>query len=355
MKAIITAATTNHLRPLTHIKNKHLLELANKPLIFYAIEKVVSAGITEIGIVVKEGDTEIQKVVGDGSRWGVKIRYIPQVGGAKGLAHAVYCAQNFVGSEPFMVYLGDNIINDDISVLREKFEKENINCLLSLAKVPRPERFGVPEFDNNGKILRIEERPIKPKSEYAVAGLYFYDNNAHKAYPHIKPSFRGSYEIADLHTWLAQNGYNVQWQEIQGWWKDRGSALDLLEGNSLALDNIETGNEGKIENSVSVQGKVYIGKGAKIGGRSVIRGPVAIGDHCLIKDSYIGPYTSVGNKVEMHGAHIEHSIIYDGSAISTPQKISGSIIGEHSIISDAEHETPKGTRLIVSGNSSLSI
>lgn len=355
MKAIITAATTNHLRPLTHIKNKHLLELANKPLIFYAIEKAISAGIDDIGIVVKEGDSEVQKAVGDGSRWGVKIKYIPQVGGAKGLAHAIYCAQHFVGDEPFMVYLGDNIVNEDISLLRKKFEDENLDCLLALAKIPRPERFGVPEFDAHSRILRVEERPIKPKSPYAVAGIYFYANTAHKAYPHLKPSFRGSYEIADLHTWLAQNGYNVHWAEITGWWKDRGSALDLLEGNAMVLSGLPVKIEGKLENSVTVQGNVQIGEGTKIGGRTVIRGPVIIGDHCLIKDSYIGPHTSVGNKVEMHGANIEHSIVYEGSTITTGQKISDSIIGEHSIVANAEHETPKGARLIISGNSSLSI
>ncbi|MDX1607718.1 MAG: glucose-1-phosphate thymidylyltransferase [Candidatus Spechtbacterales bacterium] len=355
MKAIITAGTGSHLRPLTHIKNKHLLELANKPLIFYAVEKVAEAGINDIGVVVREGNAEIQRVLGDGSRWDVNITYIPQVGGEKGIAHAVYCAQDFLGDDPFMVYLGDNIVNEDLKPLVDKFQKTDANCLLALAKVPRPERFGVPVLDKNQNIVRVEERPIKPKSDYAVAGLYFYDKNVHNAYPYIQPSFRGSYEISDLHTWLVQNGYNVEWHEIKHWWKDRGSASDLLEGNAMALDTIERKINGKIENSVRIEGNVKIGEGTKVGGRTVIRGPVVIGEHCLIKDSYIGPYTSVGNKVEMHGAHIEHSLVYEHAAITSKRKISDSIIGEHSIISNAEHETPKTTRVIVAENSSISI
>lgn len=355
MKALITAGRSNRLRPFTDTKNKHLIELANKPMIFYAIEKVASAGIEDIGIIVEENSDEIQNRIHETASRMANITYIPQTGGAKGVAHAISCARQFLQDDSFMLYLGDNIVEEDILPLREKFEKNNLNCLLTITKIPKPERFGVPHFDSQGKIIKVEERPIDPKSPYAVAGLYFYDKNVHSAFPHIKPSFRGDYEISDLHTWLAQNGYRVDYQEIKNWWKDRGSADDLLSGNRMILENLTNENKGSVDESVRIEGVVKIGEGTKIGGRSVIRGPVTIGEYCLIKDSYVGPYTSLGNKVELHSTEIENSILYSGTSIMTPQKITSSVIGEDSLISNADHETPKGKRLIVGDNSSISI
>lgn len=355
MKALIAAGPSQHLRPFTHIKNKHLLELAGKPLIAHAVKAVRKSGIHDIGIVVGEDDTEIEQYLGNGEAWDASLTYIPQHGGPLGIAHAIYSAQEFLGDDPFLLYLGDNIILDDLSEIKKRFEESKANSLLTLARVANPERFGVPEFDNQGRIMQVEERPVKPKSPFAVAGLYFYDHNVHKAFPHIKPSFRGNYEISDLHTWLARNHYSVDWAEIKRWWKDRGSPTDLLEGNVLALSHIEGENKGTVENSVTLQGEVRIGTGTKIGGRTVVRGPVVIGDHCLVKDSYIGPHTSVGSNVEVHNADIEHSIVYDGVSINTRRKIIESIIGENSIISNAEYETPQGTRLITGDNSTFSI
>ena len=356
MKALITAGRSNKLRPLTYNKNKHLIELANKPMLFYALEKVVSAGITDIGVIIAEGDREIPAAVEAFTRkLETKVIFIEQHGGLRGIAHAIQQAQNFLGNEPFMLYLGDNIINDDIAKLRERFETSGANCLLTISKVSKPERFGVPEFDSMGRIVRVEERPIQPKSPYAVAGLYFYDANVHKAYPYLKPSFRGDYEISDLHTWLAQNGYDIQHAEITEWWKDRGTAEDMLVGNAMALKNIENKNYGSIEQSVRLESTVQIGAGTKIGGNTLIRGPVAIGEYCLIKDSYIGPNTSIGNKVELHGAEIENSIVYEEVSITATKKIADSIIGENSVISNADHEKPKGIRLIIGDSSAISI
>jgi len=355
MRALVTAARSNNLKPLTHTANKHLIPLANKPMIFYALEHIASAGIQDIGVVVSEDDTAVESAVGDGTRFGANITYIKQTGGALGLGHVVKVAKEFLGDEKFLLYLGDNIINDDLAPLVQQFEQSGANCLLSLARVPNPHRFGVPEI-RDGKIVRVEERPVQPKSEYAVAGLYFYDSSAHLAAENIKPGFRGDYEISDIHTWLAQNGYNVQWAEIKNWWKDKGDPRDLLEGNKLILSAFtKSKQEGVIESSVKIEGEVEIGQGTRIGGKTLIRGPVSIAEYCLIKDSYIGPFTSLGNKVEMHGGNIEHSLVFDDASIVTPAKIVDSVIGAGSTISAKHFEMPEGNKIIVGENSNLAI
>ena len=355
MKALITAGRSNSLRPFTDTKNKHLIELANKPMLFYALEKIIEAGIHEIGIIVEEGDGQIERAVNGGAPWNATLTFIPQKGGGRGIAHAMHCARDFLGDESFMLYLGDNIIDEDLRPILKTFEEKNLNCLLTIARVPKPERFGVPEFDSTGKIIRVEERPIEPKSPYAIAGLYVYDKNAHTAYSYIKPSFRGDYEISDINSWLAENGYKVHHHEIKKWWKDRGSAQDLLDANQMILGSMEGGDNGSFDTSTRFEGPVRIGEGTRIGGRTTIRGPVIIGEYCLIKDSYIGPYTSVGNKVELHGADVENSILFEGTSITTSQKITDSIIGENSLITSAEHHTPRGGRFVVGQNSSFSI
>lgn len=355
MKALVTAARSNNLKPFTHTYNKHLIPLANKPMIFYALEHIASSGIQNIGIVINENDTEVPEIVDDGARFNLNITYIKQTGGTLGLGHVIKIARGFLGDEKFLLYLGDNIINDDLASLVRHFEQSAINCLLTLARVPNPHRFGVPEI-HDGKIIRVEERPIHPKSEYAVAGLYFYDSSAHIAADNIKPSFRGDYEISDIHTWLAQNGYNVDWREIKSWWKDRGDPRDLLEGNKLILSALARSKfAGTIEPTVKIEGRVEIGQGTRIGGKTLIRGPVSIGEYCLIKDSYIGPFTSLGNKVEIHGGNIEYSLVFDDASIVTSTKIIDSVIGAGSTISAKHFEMPEGNKIIVGENSSLAI
>lgn len=368
MKAIVTAARSGQLKPLTHTVNKHLIPLANKPMIFYALEHIAEAGIKDIGIVISENDKEVPAVVGDGSRLGINITYIPQVGGELGLGHVIKVSKDFLGDEKFLLYLGDNIISDDMTALVRNFEESGANCFLTLNKTQNPQRFGVPEFQN-GKIVRVEERPVNPKSEFAVAGLYFYDNTAHIAAENIKPSFRGDYEISDIHTYLAQRGHTIGWQEIKNWWKDRGNPRDLLEGNKMILSlkqapafaEASAGRQGKprqegtVEATVKLEGAVEIGQGTRIGGNTLIRGPVSIGEYCLIKDSYIGPFTSLGNKIEVHGGSIEHSLIFDDASIVTSAKIVDSVIGAGSTISSKNFEMPEGNKIIVGENSNLSI
>lgn len=353
MKALITAGGHgSRLRPITFTLNKHLIPIANKPMIFHALEKIAESGIKKVGINVNPGDTSIHDACGDGAKWGLQITYIEQKGGALGLAHIIKNAEPFLKDEPFLFYLGDNIILGSIKSFVKKFQKEKLDCLLALSRVPDPERFGVPEFDDHGKILKVVEKPDQPKSPFAVSGIYIYSHQIMKAVKNLKPSLRGEFEISDAHTYLIEHGYKVSYQEITGWWKDTGKPNDLLEGNSLLLGGINTDLDGVITDPyVQIQGKCVIGEGTKVLGRSYIRGPVVIGENAIIRDSYVGPYTSLGSKVEVSGAEIEHSIVFDEADISCKQRIVDSIIGRNCTVSDAHATLPSGNRMIIGENS----
>jgi glucose-1-phosphate thymidylyltransferase len=357
MRALITAGgRATRLRPITYTINKHLIPLANKPMIFYAIEKLAEVGITEIGISVNPGEEEIQKACGDGSRWGVKLTYIEQTGGPLGIAHVVNNARPFLGDEPFIFYLGDNIILGSLKRFVGKFEQEKLNCVLALSKVKDPQRFGVPEL-LNGRIVRVDEKPSQPKSDYAVTGIYVYDKTFFEAFAHIKPSTRGEYEISDIHTRLIEDGKAVGYEEITGWWKDTGKPEDLLEGNQLLLNEMAEGTreEAVIDAAAVIQGKVSIGKGTVIGPRVLIRGPVVIGNDCRIENSYLGPYTSIGNEVEVRNTEIEHSVVFDGVDIDCSRRIVDSLIGTNATVSSAHDTLPLGHKLVVGDNAHVEI
>ncbi len=326
MKALIASGGRGtRLRPLTHTRNKHLLPVANKPILFYAIEAAVDAGIRQIGIVHTAGDNEVPEYVGNGKRWGVKITYIPQKA-PLGLAHVVKIAQPFVGKDKFIFYLGDNMIVGGVRRFIEEFEKSGTNCFLTLAKVRDPQRFGVPVF-RKGKIARVEEKPAKPKSSFAVAGIYLYDSSIFKAVKQIAPSKRGELEISDAHTWLIEHGYAVGYTEITGWWKDTGKPVDLLEANRLVLDNLAPLHAGAIDDRSTVAGKVVIEEGARVV-NSVVRGPAIIGRDAVIENSYIGPYSSIGNGTVIQNAEVEYSIVLRNCRITNVRlRIEGSILG----------------------------
>ena len=358
MKALITAGgRATRLRPITWTVNKHLVPLANKPMISFAIEKIAEAGIKEVGIIINVGDTEIAKALGDGSAYGVSLTYIEQVGGPVGFAQGVNLAREFLADEPFVLYLGDNIILGSIGRFVEKFEREKLNCLLALSKVKDPQRFGVPEI-KDGKILRVEEKPQNPKSDYAVTGIYVYDKHFFDAFQNIKPSARGEYDISDIHTWLIEHGHSVGYEEITGWWKDTGTPYDLLEGNALLLNERAAWNvriEGEVSSGAVIRGAVSIGKGAKIGPSTVIRGPVAIGENAKIDNAYIGPYTSIGNDVTVEGAEIEYSMVFDGAVVRPGCRVVDSLIGKNAVIERNESILPKGHKLIVGDNARVEL
>lgn len=326
MKALIASGGRGtRLRPLTHTQNKHLIPIANKPILHYAIEAAVDAGIKQIGIIHNADSQEVPDALGNGKRWGVKITYIPQKTPA-GLAHVVKIAEKFIGKDNFIFYLGDNMVVGGVKRFIEEFEKSDCNCWLTLSKVKDPERFGVPVI-RNGRITKVEEKPAKPKSQYAVAGIYIYDHHIFEAVKKIKPSQRGELEISDAHTYLIEHGYKVGYSEITGWWKDTGKPSDLLEANRLILDNIEPNFKGVADKASSILGKVFLDEGAKVI-NSVVRGPAIIGKNAIIENSYIGPFTSIGNNTIIRNAEVEYSIVLRDSKITNVKlRIEGSILG----------------------------
>jgi len=325
MKALIASGGRGtRLRPLTHTQNKHLIPIANKPILHYAIEGVRDAGIKEIGIIINADSTEVPDAIGDGSNFGVKITYIPQ-SAPLGLAHVVKISQDFIGDDNFIFYLGDNMVVGGVKRFIEEFEKSDCNCFLTLSRVKDPTRFGVPEIVDN-KIVSVEEKPKVPKSPFAVAGIYIYDKSIFEAVNNIEKSARGEYEISDAHQYLIDHNYKVGFCEITGWWKDTGNSLDLLEANRLVLDNITSDIKGDIDNS-DVAGRVIIGETSKIK-NSKIRGPVIIGNDCVIENCYIGPFTSVGDGTIIVNSEVEYSIILKNCKIlDVNTRIEGSLLG----------------------------
>jgi glucose-1-phosphate thymidylyltransferase len=345
MKALITSGGKGtRLRPLTHTQNKHLLPIANKPILYYSLETVAKAGIKEVGIVTDREGEEVKKALGDGSLWGINITFIPQEA-PLGLAHVIKISQDFIGEETFVFYLGDNMVVGGIKRFLNAFEKAGSNCHLTLARVKDPERFGVPEIKGK-RIVAIEEKPITPKSELAVAGIYIYDKNIFEAVNNIKPSARGELEISDAHQYLLDKGFSVSYSEITGWWKDTGKPQDILEANRLVLENMRTKIEGLIDHRSNVAGNVVIEKGAKII-NSVIRGPVIIGRHTIIENSYLGPFTSIGNDCEIRNSEVEFSIVLSQCQIfDVGIRIESSLLGDDVQIVRAEHR-PQTHRFMI--------
>ncbi|TAL19515.1 glucose-1-phosphate thymidylyltransferase [Patescibacteria group bacterium] len=354
MKALIAAGGhATRLRPITATTNKHLIPLAGRPMIFYALDKVTEAGIKDIAINVNPGDRSVERAVGDGSRWGARVAYIEQLGGPLGLAHIVKTARPFLGEEPFVFYLGDNIVLGSIRRFVEKFQSGGHNALLALAKVPDPERFGVPEI-RDGKIVRVDEKPVHPKSDFAVTGIYFYDSDIFKAVDAVRPSARGEYEISDAHTWLIEHGYSVGYEEITGWWKDTGKPEDLLLGNRLLLDEaLASGaaNRGRVHESATLVGKIRVGRGTVIGEKTTIHGPVWIGEDCVLENASIGPYTSLGNRVTIKKTELAGSIVFDDARLEAGGRVAGSLIGYGAqVVGDAgasEHKMIIGDNSVV--------
>jgi glucose-1-phosphate thymidylyltransferase len=354
MKALIAAGgRATRLRPITTTINKHLIPLANKPLLWYAIEKLAEVGVKEIGINVNPGETEIQKSCGDGSRWGVRLTYIEQVGGPTGIGRIPLNAEAFLGDEPFIFYLGDNIILGGLRRFIDKFEKDRLNCLLALARVPDPQRFGVPAIEG-GRIVRVDEKPRCPASDFAVTGIYLYDWNYFDAARAIAPSARGEHEISDVHNWLIEHGCAVGYEEITGWWKDTGKPEDLLEGNQLIITETQgrgTESEGEVSPEAKLTGWVKVGRGSRLGDGVVVRGPVIIGENCVIENSYLGPYATVGDGVEIYNSEVENSIVCAGADINCGERIVDSILGVNATVTSASATLPSGHRLIVGDQS----
>jgi glucose-1-phosphate thymidylyltransferase len=322
---VLSGGKGTRLRPLTFTQAKQLVPVANKPVLFYGIEALEEAGITEIGIVVGDTKDEIREAVGDGSRFGVKITYIEQEA-PLGLAHAVLVSENFLKTDPFVMYLGDNVLKKGITSLVQEFEEKKPNSLILLTEVPDPQMFGVAEL-KDGKIVRLVEKPKEPKSNLALVGVYMFDSHIFEAVKAIKPSWRNELEITDAIQYLVDHGYEVHPHTVTGWWKDTGKIEDILEANRLILEGIAGKNEGDVDAESRVNGEVIIEKGVVIK-KSIIRGPAIIGADTVIFDSYIGPFTSIQKDCRIERTEIEHSIILEGSEIcDVGSRIDESLIG----------------------------
>ncbi len=352
MKALILAGGEGtRLRPITHTSAKQLIPVANKPILFYAIEAVKEAGIKEIGIIVGQTKEEVERAVGNGERWDIKVEYIEQEA-PLGLAHAVKIARDFLQEEPFVMFLGDNIIKEGISSLVEEFERDKPNAQILLAQVENPQRFGVAKLED-GQVIQLIEKPKDPPSDFALVGVYMFDATIHEAVNNIEPSWRNELEITDAIQYLIDKNLAVKPHIITGWWKDTGRLEDLLEANRIILEDLESSCQGEVDDKSRLAGRVSIGKGAKIINSS-IRGPAIIGDDTVIKNSYIGPFTSVYYGVTICDSEIEHSIVLENSRILDVSRIEESLIGKGAEISRTDLK-PRAYRLMLGDNSKISL
>lgn len=339
MKAIIpTGGMGTRMRPMSFYVNKHFIPVANKPLIFYPIEAVADAGIKEVGITYNpEGLEMVKSYLGDGNRWGLKFTYILQESPRGGLADIVRVSEEYVGSDLFLLHLGDNIFSEGIKPLVEKFSKGDINGLVTMVKHKDNKRLGVPVFDKSGKLIDYLEKPENPPNEFAIPGIYFFDKNVFKSFEgkdKIAPSERGELEIKSAYMWLIGHGYKVEVLEYKERWLDPGKFDDWIESNQYLLDKtIDPKIGSKVDDGSRITGRVYIGKGCIVK-NSEIRGPVSIKDNVSIIDSYIGPYTSIDEKCLIEGSRIENCVLMtDVKILKVKQQIDNSLIGPEAEIS----------------------
>ena len=328
MKALVLAGGKGtRLRPLSNTMAKHLIPIANKPILFYVLDQIAETGITDIGIVISpETGESIKEAVGDGSKWGVQITYILQPE-PLGLAHAVKTAQEFLGDSPFLMFLGDNLTKGSIIQLVEQFNKHCPDALILLKEVGDPRRFGVAELDSLGQIIHLEEKPKQPRSNLAVIGMYLFSSAVHQSIAQLKPSWRGELEITDAIQGLITSGKRVQCHILEGWWIDTGKKDDLLEANRVLLDAfLESDIKGKVDSQSQVIGMVEVRQGAKVED-STLRGPLSIAEGCQIKNSVIGPYTSIGKGTIVEASSIERSVILENCRIHGIDRLYDSVIG----------------------------
>ena len=353
---ILSGGKGTRLRPLTYTSAKQLVPVANKPVLFFGIESIVAAGITDIGIIVGDTKDEIREAVGDGSQFGAKVTYIEQ-SAPLGLAHAVLTAEEFLGDDSFVMYLGDNLIAGGITSLVEEFQELGCNAQILLAEVPNPQQFGVAELTADGtQIEKLTEKPKEPKSNLALVGVYMFDNKILESAKRIKPSARGELEITDAIQDLIDRGLAVHPHKVRGWWKDTGKLEDMLEANRIVLDSgdIPQGRGVEVGDGSTVEGRVEIGEGAELID-SVVRGPAVIGAGARLENAFVGPYSSIGDGCVLAHCEIENSIVLQNSEIrDIPVRIDGSLVGKNARIVKKDAK-PKAYRFMLGDNSEVGV
>ena len=375
---ILSGGKGTRLRPITHTSAKQLVPVANKPVLFYGIEAMAEAGIEEVGIIIApDTGPEIEAAAGDGSRFGVRITYIVQ-DEPLGLAHAVLTAEPFLQASPFVMYLGDNLLQGGISELVAAFREHAPDALILLTPVPDPENYGVAELARSaaegtggggapgggggggaaqpaglGRVVRLVEKPSEPATDLALVGVYMFTAAVHDAARAIAPSPRGELEITDAIQHLVDSGMRVEPHIVRGWWKDTGRLEDMLEANRLILDNLRERIEGELIDS-QVDGRVVIEPGARLE-RTTVRGPAIIGAHARLSDCYIGPYTAIGERCTISGSEVEHSILLAGCTVSDLDgRMESSLLGRNVTVRRGERQ-PRAYRFMVGDNSDISI
>ena len=345
---MLCAGEGTRLRPLTHTSAKHLIPVANRPVIEYTLDALREAGLRDVGIVVSPNvEEEFRAALGDGSRFGLQLSYIIQER-PRGLAHAVQCAREFVGDEPFLVYLGDNLLEQGVKAFVQAFEGGDANALLLLAEVDDPRRFGVAEL-RDGRIVRLVEKPKEPPSHLAIVGVYLFDRHIFEAIQSIKPSARGELELTDAVQALIERGHRVKPYLLKGWWKDVGLPEDMLDANRLLLETLEPRIESPVPEDSRVIGRVAIAPGVTIE-RSELRGPLVVGPGAVIRDSFVGPFTALDRNVVIEESEIEYSIVMAGATIRGTGRIDHSLIGRNVVI--GRNERPPETYQFVIGDNS---
>jgi glucose-1-phosphate thymidylyltransferase len=355
---ILSGGAGTRLRPITHTSAKQLVPVANKPILFYGIEDMAEAGITEIGIIVGDTRAEILEAVGDGSRFGVKVTYIPQ-DEPLGLAHCVLIARDFLGDDDFVMYLGDNMLQQGLEGFIERFEgaqraagaptlegsSEAPAAQILLCPVPDPHRFGVAAVDEQGHVTRLVEKPADPPSNLALVGVYLFTPAIHEAVAAIEPSPRGELEITDAIQWLIDHGRVVRHEVLEGWWLDTGKKDPLLESNRRVLETLEPRIDGTVDERSTTDGRVVVEAGAELV-NSEVRGPAIIGAGTRIVNSYIGPFTAIAEDCEVLDSEVEHSVVLERSRITGVRRLMDSLIGREVEVKPSPAR-PKATRLMV--------
>jgi glucose-1-phosphate thymidylyltransferase len=350
---ILSGGKGTRLRPITHTSAKQLVPVANRPVLFFGIDAMAQAGITDIGIIIApETGDEIRAAAGDGAQFGVQITYIEQDEPA-GLAHAVLTAEPFLGDSSFVMYLGDNLLQGGIEDLVAAFEKNDPDALILLTPVPDPEHFGVAELDGDNRVVALAEKPPEPKTNLALVGVYMFKSLIHDASRAIEPSARGELEITDAIQHLVDSGHRVEPHIVEGWWKDTGRLEDMLEANRLILDTIEERIEGELIDS-PVEGRVVIEKGAVLK-NTTVRGPAIIGANAKLTDCYVGPYSAIGENCIVQRAEIEHSILLAGAEVHDLNgRMEGSLLGRDVKITRGKRQ-PKAYRFMAGDNCEIEI
>jgi glucose-1-phosphate thymidylyltransferase len=349
---VLSGGAGTRLRPITHTSAKQLVPVANKPVLFYGLEALAAAGIEDVGIIVGDTAVEIEAAVGDGSQFGLRVTFIPQ-SAPLGLAHAVLTAEEYLGDSPFVMYLGDNLLRDGITALVDEFRANSPDAMILLQHVPDAQHYGVAELDD-GRVVRLVEKPPEPKSDLALVGVYMFTPAIFESAKAIAPSGRGELEITDAIQHLVDRGLRVDPHVVTGWWKDTGQLADMLEANRLILDVIEPSADGEVDAESSIEGRVVLEAGARLV-RSAVRGPAIIGAGALIEDAYIGPYSAISPNCVVARAEVEHSILLEGSEVrDLDARVEASLIGRGAKIirSDAK---PRAYRFLVGDSSTIGL